>query len=145
MSEDSNSLKNKTENESYNVGYGKPPTEHRFQKGKSGNPKGRPRKTPSERDLPAMLLDEIFRLVPVNENGKAKNVPLIQIVIRNELSRAAKGAQRMPKYIIDLLQRIWHAHPPGELTREELKREMHDSRPILNLTEGADVPKNPIL
>ena len=27
----------------YEVGYGKPPKEHRFKKGQSGNPRGRPK------------------------------------------------------------------------------------------------------
>ena len=30
----------------YEVGYGRPPAEHRFRKGRSGNPRGRPRRDP---------------------------------------------------------------------------------------------------
>ncbi len=36
----------------YDVGYGKPPAKNKFQKGKSGNPSGRPkRKSPPEAPL----------------------------------------------------------------------------------------------
>ena len=37
------------------VGYGKPPKKHRFRKGQSGNPAGRPKKASGDEDLRTMV------------------------------------------------------------------------------------------
>ena len=63
------------------VGYGRPPEEHQFRPGQSGNPKGRPKgsknKPPAsayEQRLDAMLLDEFYREVEVPVGGEMRTM-----------------------------------------------------------------------
>ena len=52
-------------NDSYEIGYGKPPKHIQFKKGQSGNPKGRPKKP---KNLAALILktfgDKVIRQRP---------------------------------------------------------------------------------
>ena len=50
----------------YEVGYGKPPRNTRFQKGQSGNPSGR---APGNKNLKTLLIDTLNEPVVVTENG----------------------------------------------------------------------------
>jgi Family of unknown function (DUF5681) len=50
----------------YEVGYCKPPVQHRFAKGQSGNPKGGPRKRKDdahEEKIKSLIIDEAYREV----------------------------------------------------------------------------------
>jgi hypothetical protein len=93
--------------------YRKPPVEHQFKKGVSGNPKGRPRKK-SESSLTtgggvadrvnAMTLDEALRPVTVREGGKVSKLPAIQALLRTIFRAAAQGDAKATRQILELLR-----------------------------------------
>ena len=91
----------------YEVGYAKPPREHQFKKGRSGNPKGRPRKSAPKFVVPLTLnkviLAEAERQVTLREGDE-----LVQITVRQALPRAInvaamKGDSRAQKLAVQML------------------------------------------
>jgi hypothetical protein len=76
------------------VGYGKPPVEHQFQKGKSGNARGRPPK--KERSFtPRQLRRDILRFTEApttirTEKGK-QAVTAIEAILLRAISKALSG------------------------------------------------------
>ncbi len=95
---------------SYEVGYRKPPTATRFQKGKSGNPRGRPKEAKNK--LPAMneermksiLIEEAYRAIKVRDGSREVTIPMIRAVIRSMALTAVKGHARSQRMFTALLQ-----------------------------------------
>jgi hypothetical protein len=75
--------KKKPSSKSYDIGYGKPPKNHRFRRGESGNPSGKRRKA-SAPDLKALL-----------ERALNKKVRLRQGEQDRILSRGAAGIEQL--------------------------------------------------
>lgn len=83
----------------YEVGYKKPPVHSRFPKGKSPNPRGRPRKAAS---LSAALEDELAARVTITENGKARTLSKGAVMMKALVNKAMKGDIRAIKEIAAL-------------------------------------------
>jgi hypothetical protein len=85
----------------YAVGYGKPPRHAGFQKGRSGNPKGRPRGSKNLATLVSQALDE---KVMVTEDGRRRRITKRELVVTQLVDKSAAADLRAIKQLTDIVQ-----------------------------------------
>jgi uncharacterized protein DUF5681 len=96
--------------------YRKPPVEHQFKKGKSGNPNGRPKKKAAQPGLGAlgggiadrlgaMTMEEATRLVTVREGDQVSEIPALQALLRTMFRASAQGDTKAGRQLLDLISR----------------------------------------
>jgi hypothetical protein len=91
----------------YEVGYGKPPKEHQFPKGQSGNKKGRPKKKKEEEKAfsAAELALKIMREeVAVQVNGEEVTMTKLEALIQQQLNKALRGDSGASREIRHLMK-----------------------------------------
>jgi len=97
----------------YAVGYGKPPRHSGFQKGRSGNPKGRPK---GSKNFATLLTEALDEKVQVTEDGRRRRIAKRELVIKQLVNKSAAADLRAIKQLTDIVQGIeWRtgaAHPP---------------------------------
>jgi hypothetical protein len=87
----------------YEVGYGKPPVEHRFKPGKSGNPRGRDK---GLKNLRTILEQEGAARVKVVEGGRSRSMSKLEATVKRLHARALNGDMRAIERVLDLNIRL---------------------------------------
>lgn len=87
-------------NRDYKVGYKRPPKEHQFKKGISGNPKGRPKNNAT---FVENVLDEMQEKIMVKESGKQKKITKKQALAKKLVAEALNGKNSAIKLLLPIL------------------------------------------
>lgn len=75
-------------NNSYDVGYRKPPKRSRFQQGSSGNPRGRPR---GKRNIATVLTEVLEEKIVITDGGVRKRVTKLEAALVRLVDKAASN------------------------------------------------------
>ena len=114
-------------NRDYAVSYGKPPRHTRFEKGRSGNPKGRPS---GAKNLSTLFIEALNEAVIIAENGGRRKISKRQAIVKQIVNKAAKGDWRCTKLLLELPQ---EAGSPTEPESSESSFGAADKRTIEQL------------
>ena len=87
-------------NRDYKEGYKRPPKEHQFKKGVSGNPKGRPKNNAT---FAENVLDEMQEKIMVKESGKQKEITKKQALAKKLVAEALNGKNSAIKLLLPIL------------------------------------------
>jgi Family of unknown function (DUF5681) len=85
------------------IGYGRPPTKHRFKKGKSGNPKGRPK---GAKGLKTDLKEELASKITVKIAGQEHTGTKQRLALKALTIRAAMGDLKAINQLIGLMVNV---------------------------------------
>jgi hypothetical protein len=94
---------------SYEVGYCKPPEHTRFQPGRSGNPKGRPKKTC---DFSTAFKEVLSETVEINEGERKRRRTLMKAFLRATVGHAVRGNQKATAHVIAMMHEAKLNMPP---------------------------------
>jgi uncharacterized protein DUF5681 len=109
-------------NAKYAVGFGKPPRRTRFKKGRSGNPKGRPR---GSRTSLTLLEQALSELVVVTENGQRKQITKGEAMLKQLVNKAASGDPRAMQMLLGEIRSLEdHLESRAEVLPGETKAQM---------------------
>ena len=96
----------------YDVGFGKPPKDTQFRKGRSGNPKGRPKGT---KNLKTDLMEELQELISIREGNTRKTISKQRALVKSLIAKAVHGDPRAANAVLQMLHRLAFADEANEV------------------------------
>ena len=127
---------------SYEVGNCKPPKHSQFQKGKSGNPNGRPK---GSKNLKTLIREEFLKPVTVVEKGKSIKIPRICAIVRKVTVDALTGGHQEAKLALNTFAKCDDTADASTIvelmagqTAFELTPEEYETIAKHNLLDGVD-------
>lgn len=120
----------------YEVGYGRPPKATQFQKGRSGNQRGRPK---GKRGLKSDLRAELTAMVEITENGRKMTLSKQRVIVKQLVARAAKGDLRAIDKLSALVMGVFG---PEDETPPEARGLASDDAAIIAAFEARRKEKN---
>ncbi|WP_245284790.1 DUF5681 domain-containing protein [Bradyrhizobium sp. th.b2] len=101
------------------VGYGRPPKATQFKKGKSGNPRGRPK---GSRSIGLVLQEVLGQRIAVTENGKTRRLPALEVMLRRLANDAMRSEPVALKLMLSLFDRYGES-PEATIKLDEILEE----------------------
>lgn len=92
----------------YEVGFGRPPKHTQFKPGRSGNAKGRPRKS---KELHKLIQAELDTTIPVQEAGREKRITKREAIVKQLVNRAIKGDAKASQFVLAHLEKHREVEP----------------------------------
>jgi hypothetical protein len=122
----------------YEIGYGKPPRNTRFQKGRSGNHKGRPR---GAKNFTTIVREALHEPVVINENGRRKTATKMEVIFKQLVNKAARGDYRSTQLVISYVQKHPLIKPESmTITAAELDGKVNLLRDAVGILADLGVP-----
>lgn len=112
----------------YEVGYGKPPQSGQFTKGKSGNPKGRPK---GSKNLATIVLKESRQVVRVNGPSGSRKVTKLEATLMQIGNKAAQGDIRASRDFVSLIGKAEEATTTSVLSLSQHQMDQQVMQSIL--------------
>jgi hypothetical protein len=112
----------------YVVGYGRPPKEHQFAKGQSGNPSGR---TKGSQNFDTALRKALNERVVATIDGQRTEIPKFQLIVSQLVNQAASGAFAALKFGIEMWRDLDYRDAQAAATQRDDPDRMANDNAIM--------------